>query len=924
VGGDLLQQVAILNQGLLFPANLEMTQEYRLAPGKRYVEIVTSIRNKTTIAHPLPYLQPPELRGLGFDIPGLDDLELSVPLGHYLLFGRENELFAEGETGFDLRFGIEDAYELAQGFPAFPGLVTELLATRARGVSYGFAVPSTADNYPAVFGSRYEPQRVTSHGLVLPYLYAAVTGVFHTKPPDALRPGETYSYTSWFIVGRGDVASITDVVYELRGEVTGSFAGFVVDELSRAPVARASVLVRNQAGWVTQADTDERGAFKMNLPEGGYEFTLVTPSRRPTPLAPLTVVAGRTTSERIFLPPPGRIAVHVLDELGRPVPCKVQLIGRYDAAFQGQNPRDFLYDLSKGERMRPTTMDATRREFIENSWYLAGGLLTSEVVPGSYDLVVSRGVEYELHSQAIVVAPGAFVASTVKLRRAFSTPGYVSTDLHLHAANSVDSELALGDRVTSVAGEGIEFAAATDHNFVTDYDQAIASVGLQEWLRAVPGLELTTFEMGHFNGYPLRVEPGSIRGGQFEWVGLAPDQLFDQIRNLGERPEDVLIQVNHARDGVLGYFTQFNVDVETAIAEPRIGLRAVLSPFQPEFAPERFSYDFDTLEVMNGKRRELLHSYRAPDPLPPPPLPTPTPAPGEIVRDAAGKVAFPGQVEDWFTLLSRGLSPTAVGNSDSHGLLGDEPGYARSWVFVGAGKDDTNLYADGDVIAGLRGHRAIMSNGPFVELFVEGEPIGSLVAADGSARAEVRVRAAEFAAVDRLIVYQNGQVVRDEAIPPGQSTSFDTSFDLSVDRDAWIVVEVTGSGNMFPVVPPQEFPPVSVDAVLEAIGRGLDLSALSPTGNLRPERTFYVTPHAFTNPVWLDRDKNGRFDPPMPPITRKRGRAPAPADVRDAFRRVPEVRLPSGRAERPEEAPLSPGSAKRPGARPRSEHAVQP
>ena len=233
--------------------------------------------------------------------------------------------------------------------------------------------------------------------------------------------------TIWFIVGKGDVASVTDVVYELRGTPTGSFAGFVFDAQTGAPVERASILVRDDTGWVTQADSDAGGAFKMNLPDGAYEYTVVTGPRRPTAMQSLVVTEGVTTSRRIPLSPPGRIAVFVRDEVGRAVPAKVQLVGRFDAAHLGEDPRDFLYDLSKGERSRTTTLDPTRTEFIENSWYVAGGVLVAEVVPGAYDLVVSRGVEYDLLSVPVVVSEGAFVTSSVQLRRAFSTDGYVAT-----------------------------------------------------------------------------------------------------------------------------------------------------------------------------------------------------------------------------------------------------------------------------------------------------------------------------------------------------------------------------------------------------------------------------------------------------------------------------------------------------------------
>ena len=43
-------------------------------------------------------------------------------------------------------------------------------------------------------------------------------------------------------------------------------------------------------------------------------------------------------------------------------------------------------------------------------------------------------------------------------------------------------------------------------------------------------MELTTFEAGHFIGFPLRVDPGSTRGGEFLWAHQPPQALFDQLR----------------------------------------------------------------------------------------------------------------------------------------------------------------------------------------------------------------------------------------------------------------------------------------------------------------------------------------------------------------------------------------------------------
>jgi hypothetical protein len=484
-----------------------------------------------------------------------------------------------------------------------------------------------------------------------------------------------------------------------------------------------------------------------------------------------------------------------------------------------------------------------------------------------------RGVEYDLHTEPVMLSAGAFVSRRVALRRAVETPGYVAADLHLHMANSTDSSMTLAERVVSLAGEGLEFATSSDHNFITDYAPAIAALGLEDWFSATVGLELTTFEMGHFNAFPLRLDPGSVRGGEFTWAGEPPDRLFAQLRGLGDAR--TLVQVNHPRDGVLGYFTQFNLDGESGEVAARSGLRAVFAPFKPEFAPEKFSYDFEVLEIANGKRLDLVHSFRGSD--------------GQVVRDDAGKVAYPGQVEDWFTFLARGLVYTAVGNSDSHTGLGQEAGYPRNLIWVGEGKDEQGKFTVDDVIAGLRAHRVVVTNGPMIDLTVDGAAIGETARCGESAEITVHVTSANFAPFEKVIVTVNGAVAREYTVPAAEQHDFTATLSVPLARDAFIVAEASGRANLFPVVPPQEFEPLNVYAVINAIGAGLDHTGLSPTAGEKPRRVGVATPVAITNPVWCDRDGNGRFDPPRPPIPRAPAKPAPPPDVRAAFAAVQET-----------------------------------
>ena len=434
---------------------------------------------------------------------------------------------------------------------------------------------------------------------------------------------EERTYTSYFIVGRGDVGSIYDTILELRGGETGSFGGRVVDELTQQPVAGANVIIMQGDKIVDQLATDAGGSFLGTLPPGTYEYLTVTDDRERTEKRSITVAAGAQLGVLVQMAAPATLAVSVVDELGRHAPVKIQLLG-HDDRIRTTDGRNILYSLALGEDVRPTAFDGSDR-YVEHAWWTTDGRLLAHVRPGTYELVVTRGPEYEIASEPVTLTAGGHVTRQLALVRSFSTPGWVAGDFHIHAQPSTDSGLPIDERVTSCAAEGLEVAVATDHNYVTDYAPVIASSGLDPWLLGIPGLELTTFEAGHFIGYPLRVDPGSTRGGEFLWAHQPPQRLFDQLRALAIDPTDNVVQVAHPRQQVLGYFAQYFIDAATAEPYTPTGILGVFAPYGDEFAAENFSYDFDAVELLTGQKIEDVHTFRAPDPLPPGPFPDPQP-----------------------------------------------------------------------------------------------------------------------------------------------------------------------------------------------------------------------------------------------------------------------------------------------------------
>jgi hypothetical protein len=80
-----------------------------------------------------------------------------------------------------------------------------------------------------------------------------------------------------------------------------------------------------------------------------------------------------------------------------------------------------------------------RAEGSDDVAYLPNGEGTVRLPSGTYDIVVSRGIEYGLHEERIVVAPGGSPHVAAILAREVDSAGWMSGDFHLHSAPSSDS-----------------------------------------------------------------------------------------------------------------------------------------------------------------------------------------------------------------------------------------------------------------------------------------------------------------------------------------------------------------------------------------------------------------------------------------------------------------------------------------------------
>jgi hypothetical protein len=913
-GGDFFEMLAIINKALtgshvsLFPGaqpQLRYTTIYDLEPGNQYLTVRFRVTNLgvSALSFPSPIASDPALAA---NFPGLDLTGFTVPIGDVALFGATSRLFIPG-VGFDLRFGLDRAYEKGADWPAFPGLLAEFVASKGEDTSYGIVArpsdrnfvkskncsPNCAEGQKDAYGDGITP--ITDSTMLVPFTTAGAIGIFYENAPATLDAGASFEVERYFVVGSGDVGSVVDVVNEIRGADTGRLTARVLDSRTGEAAVGASVLVLQRAPDGTrrpfsQYDVKASGLATGTLPKGSYSLRVTGEGRPETPLVDFEITTGATSAMLLQTDPPARVFVHVRDERGLPMPAKATAIGRYGADHAGQPTPSFLFDLPAGEEFRTSDLvtdtadDPETRRYIEAVGFARGGVVELDLRPGTYDIVTSRGPEYELVTTTVTVDATQATSIQETLRRVVDTTGWIAMDTHVHSRESPDSAMKLDDRVLALAAEGVEVPVATDHNVLTDYGPYVARNELTEWMHPIVGVELTTLESGHFNSYPLEYQAGMSTHGSFEWAGLRPGEIFERLRNMGSLGHNgTIIQVNHPRDEVLGYFNQYERDALNPSAEhPVLGItEEPLRPRGPAFLDESltktaFSFDFEAIELANGKLYWEIRHYRVPEELPDGDLPDEIPPAGTILTDADGEVAFPGVVDDWFNLLNLGYSYIGVGSCDSHSGH-DEAGQFRTMVYVG--DDHPAAVTDRTMVNGLRSRRVLVTNGPMLDFFVNDPDAGAmgktLVDGDGTVSLTVKLSSAPWIGVDAVNVYRNGLLVKTIAIEPGRDlvkSPLAETFDLPLattdddtPKDSWFVVEAIGSESMFPVIRPQEIPPLMlVDAVSSLagpLGFGQD-----EYGALRPPEVFPVTAYAITNPVWVTRAA-GPFQPPglVPP-----------------------------------------------------------
>ena len=248
-------------------------------------------------------------------------------------------------------------------------------------------------------------------------------------------------------------------------------------------------------------------------------------------------------------------------------------------------------------------------------------------------------------------------------------------------------------------GEGVEFFAATDHGFRTDFSSTVAALGVGSLIKTTVGQEITTFDYGHFNAWPLDLDGSVPNNGFVDHGGAAPDGMdYPSAGHYSETPATIItlahgdyttgsgvntVQVNHTHSH-FGLDGGSGLGIDTGLTPPASTVPAAARRLDP-LIPNYFSGSFDALEIWIGASR------------------------GQVFDNFLGQNAG-----DWLNMINQGIVSTAVADSDTHRRFITQSGFPRSMV---ASLDDDPASIDqDDVSANVNEGRVIGTNGPMVRV----------------------------------------------------------------------------------------------------------------------------------------------------------------------------------------------------------------
>lgn len=548
-----------------------------------------------------------------------------------------------------------------------------------------------------------------------------------------LQPGDTYALTRVLIPGEHDL-DVRATMKSLLGEALTPFALVVTDPNGFVPDSQ--VVVTRDEKEIGKALTPAAGPLMLRLPQGSYAITVTAPGRG-TQNIDVQLEQDRVVSKMSF-PEPGYVKANVTDGNGTSIPAKVQFVG-----LNVDDP-DFGPD--------------TRSFGVRNLQYTANGQFITELTPGQYQAIVSRGTEYNADFQTINVEAGKTTELNARLDHVVDSKGWVSADFHSHSSPSGDNTSDQLGRVLNLLAEHIEFAPCTEHNRITTYAPHLQRLQAEQFMATCTGMELTgsPLPINHQNAFPLKHHPHTQDGG-------GPTTLQNpvaQIERLAmwDDGSDKLVQENHPNLEQIWADQDLN-GVEDAGFEKMFGF-------------------MDVIEIH---------------------------PPADILATPGTKTGqYNNVIQSWLRMINKGYRIPGVVNTDAHYNFHGS-GWLRNYI-----KSSSDAPAEIDTMEMVHesehGH-LVLTNGPFLEVTATSRDATAiagddLLAKDGKVSVQIRVQCPNWFDINRVQILINGRPSPDHNFTRrtnpemfgGDVVKFDQTINLELSDDAHLIVATIGDG----------------------------------------------------------------------------------------------------------------------------------
>jgi hypothetical protein len=512
-----------------------------------------------------------------------------------------------------------------------------------------------------------------------------------------LAPGQVVTWARFLAVGTSP-AEAWSRVQRQRENKEGTLAVTVVDK-DNAPVSAASISIVDEKN-ILKGYPDAKGEVSWILPVGKHQI-LVEDMGRPAFSQEVSISSGKTSRVTATLETATRLRFAITDEAGRSIPCKAQI-------------------LAQGETKPVDLGPVMRAHGCRDQWHSERGDFSVQVPPGTYQVVVTRGIEYGHHTQAVTLLPGQEVEVKATLKRLVDTTGWVSADFHNHSTQSGDNICGTPDRLINIAAEHIEFAPTTEHNRIYDWRPIIEKLGLQNDIQTVVGMELTG-SASHLNSFPLTVEP-YLQDNGAPVYNLDPRISALTLRGWQGERDDRWVQINHPDNAFL--FNDRNLD--SMPDGGMVGIERVVDGMETE----NFIGDgvlADSPWTLNRPKGSL-----------------------------ATKVSYVRQFI-WLQLLNAGFRVKPVAVADAHTVFGNGVG---GWRMYLPSKTDEPAKIDwtNDLAAQAKAGHYTLTTGPFLTVTTaDGMLPGDDVKANGVVQLKVKVQCTDWVDIDRIQVLVNSR-----------------------------------------------------------------------------------------------------------------------------------------------------------------------